>query len=437
MSEPRNAPVLDETEQEAQLGRLTHLFFFLCFAMVAAFVLWASFGRLEVVSSAMGEVIPSTQVKSVQHLEGGIIQEIKVREGDRVQQGQVLLSLEPVQTGANVEELQVRLTALTAEINRLEAEAEGREEIVFDPAFASTNAKLVQDTVNFFETRKKRFANQLAGQGAEIEQHRQQAAEIKTRIGNNQRTLSLLREQIGISNDLLKDKLTNRMTHLNLLKEEAAIEGRITEDRAALKRVDASAKQSTKKLEAIRHSFVEVAQEDLEEKRREVDELANRLRKFEDSLSRTELRSPVEGVVKTLHIVTIGGVVKPGDTVVDLVPAGDRLIIEARLPTQDVGWVQPGQKALITLASADAQRFGDLEGEVLTISPDAVEDQDGVPFYRVRIATPQDHFERDGVRYSLVPGVQVASSILTGERSVMAYLMDPFLSATRRALRER
>ncbi len=141
--------------------------------------------------------------------------------------------------------------------------------------------------------------------------------------------------------------------------------------------------------------------------------------------------------MKSLYVATIGGVVAPGATVADVVPAGDKLIIEAQLPTQDIGYVRPGQKALVMLASSDAIRFGSLKGNVVHVSPDAIENNDGVPFYRVRITTERDFFERNGVKYRLVPGVQVMCSIRTGQRSVLAYLTDPFLGSFQTALRER
>ena len=273
-------------------------------------------------------------------------------------------------------------------------------------------------------------ANKVAQQERKID-------EVMARLKNNRHRLTLLSEQIGISEQLLKEKLSNRMQHLNLLKEAAGLKGKIGEDKAALRRITSARKEALNKLGSIRDAFREKAQEDLEKKRRQFEVFSNRLRKYEDSLKRTVLRSPVDGIVKTLYVVTIGGVVGPGATVVDVVPAGDRLIIEAKLPTQDIGYVHPGQTVLVMLASSDAIRFGNLKGEVIQVSPDAIEAADGMPFYKIRIAIEKDFFERRGVIYRLVPGVQVMCSIRTGQRSVLAYLMDPFLGSFQTALRER
>ena len=422
-------------EDDGERG--THLFFALCTALVAAFFAWSYFGKLDVVSVALGEVIPSSQVKSIQHLEGGIVREILVREGDAVKQGQPLVNLEPLASGADVEELNARVTSLRAEIARLEAEVQGADAPVYPDDIRRDPPELVKEATAFFNTRVSLAKNQLAGQRQQVAQQERKIDEVMARLKNNRHRLTLLSEQIGISEQLLKEKLSNRMQHLNLLKEAAGLKGKIGEDKAALRRITSARKEALNKLGSIRDAFREKAQEDLEKKRRQFEVFSNRLRKYEDSLKRTVLRSPVDGIVKTLYVVTIGGVVGPGATVVDVVPAGDRLIIEAKLPTQDIGYVHPGQTVLVMLASSDAIRFGNLKGEVIQVSPDAIEAANGMPFYKIRIAIEKDFFERRGVIYRLVPGVQVMCSIRTGQRSVLAYLMDPFLGSFQTALRER
>jgi len=432
-----NALLEHSDEELNEADRITHLFFVLCVLLVVAVASWTYFGRLDVVSTAVGEVIPSTQVKSVQHLEGGIVREIMVREGDKVKRGQPLINLEPISSGADVEELRLRLSALSVDIIRLNAEAEGRSSLTFSMEQIQLNADLVQETTAFFTTRQRRLKNQLDGQREKITETKEQIEEITVRIRNARERLKLVNEQIEISVNLMKDQLTNRMRHLDLLKEASSIKGNISEDRASLRKAEAAHKGAQKRLDSIHDSFVEKASEELETKRRSHEEFSSRVRKFEDSLRRTVLRSPVDGVIKTLHVVTVGGVVAPGGTVVDVVPAGDRMIIEAKLPPQDIGYVHSGQTALVTLASSDANRFGNLTGEVVQVSPDTIETADGQVFYKVRIATEKDFFQRGEARYNLVPGVQVTTSIRTGERSVLAYLVDPLMSSARMAMRER
>jgi len=418
-------------------GAASHLLLALCLLAVAAFAAWSYFGRLDVVSDAVGEVVPSSQVKAIQHLEGGIVREILVREGDRVKSGQALVVLEQTASDADVQELVVRMTALRVDVARLEAELSGAKRINFRKAFAASHKALVDEARKRFKTRISRIDNEIAAQRQLITQRREEVREISARIDKRRKSLVLLKEQIAISEELMKEDLTNRMLHLNLLKEETSLVGGVAEDEAALKRVEAGVSEARAQTSALRHQFNETVRQELDTKRRSLDEFAERMSKLQDNLARTTLRSPVDGVVKSLHVATVGGVVRPGDDVVDVVPAGDRLVIEAKLPAQDVGYVAPGQLAKVTLASADAIRFGRIEGRVAHISPDTLTTEDNVPYYKVRVETAVDYFERRGARYSLVPGVQVICSIQTGKRSVLEYLLDPFLGAFQSAMQER
>ena len=165
--------------------------------------------------------------------------------------------------------------------------------------------------------------------------------------------------------------------------------------------------------------------------------MSQREQKFDDNLARTILRSPVDGVIKTLYITTVGGVLRAGQTVVDVVPVDDRLIVEAKLQTQDIGYVKAGQSALIKLTSADALRFGGMDGIVTNVSPDTLINEQGTPYYKVRIETINDRFQRGDLQYRLFPGMQVIASIRTGDRTVIEYLIDPFLNTISGAMGER
>ena len=421
---------------ELNISKETHLFLLTLIGVVAAFVIWSMIGRLDVVSFAVGNVVPSSQVKTVQHLEGGIVADIMVREGDRVKRGQPLLALESTASGADVQELNVRIVSLTADVARLQAEVRG-EEIAFPEGFVEEHPALARQTTAMFDNRRTQFINDMATQDALMNQRLRESDEIRARLANTRQKLKLLQEQVGISEELLKDDLTNRMLHLNLLKEVANLEGMISEDNAALNRLASAFEQERLNKDSIEGRFRIEARKDLDEKRRSLDEFKNRVRKFEDSFKRSVLVSPVEGVVMTLHVVTRGGVIQPGSAVVDIVPVGDAMVVEAKLAPQDVGYVHVGQTARVRLASGAGARFDPLEGTVSNVSPDTVETKDGSTFYKVRIKTDVDYFESKGQRYQLVPGVQVMCSIVTGTRSVMEYIASPFLGSFKTALQER
>jgi len=204
-----------------------------------------------------------------------------------------------------------------------------------------------------------------------------------------------------------------------------------------VERAEAAVKETRRKLEETEHGYLSLVGKELKEAREQLEELSSRIRKYDDSLQRRVIRSPVDGIVKTLHIVTRGGVVTPGMTIMDIVPAGDKLVIEAHLPIGDVGFVSRGQQALIQIASPDARRFGKLEGTVTHVSPDAFTTDEGKMYYTVRIDTEQDRFEKNGQAYMLYPGVLVQVFIHIGRRSVLAYLLDPFLVTLDNSLQER
>tara|TARA_B100000674_G_scaffold476674_1_gene471128 strand:- start:1870 stop:3180 length:1311 start_codon:yes stop_codon:yes gene_type:complete len=418
-------------------GPTTHWLLALCVTTCLGFFTWASFFTLDIVSLASGEVIPSTQIKSVQHLEGGIIRKILVSEGEQVKSNQELIVLEPTQSGADVGEIRVRLLSLKFEIIRLEAEIKGVDILSFEDHLIAENPKMVEQTLARFISRKKSLQSRINSQAETIAQRSQEIKEISSKIKNLNQNLLLMKEQIAISEELLKEDLTNRYNHLDLLKEAGGIQGRIEEYSSTLNRARSALKEAQANMDGILTAFREESGKQLEEARLSYSELSQREQKFDDSLARTILRSPVDGVVKTLHITTVGGVLRAGQTVIDVVPLDDRLIVEAKLQTQDIGYIKVGQPASVKLTSSDALRFGGINGSVTNVSPDTLITEQGKPYYKVRIETEKDRFQRGELQYRLFPGMQVIASIHTGNRTVLEYLIDPFLNTMSDALGER
>ena len=453
-------------QTKRQSGKLKHhLFLALLLLFVASFVYWSANSNLEIVSVAEGEVKPEGETKSIQHLEGGIVKEILVAEGDKISKGKSLIILESTLSDANAKELQARLDFLTIQIIRLKTEAEGADRIRFPEKLGNKNRELIHQEKELFMARQKRLLNEIKiaservnqrGQNieetkAEVMATKAEIDETKARLKNNRNSHKLIEEQIAISEDLLKDDLTNRYNHLNLLKEANLLKSNIEEDEAVLLRHaavltryeaalarQASSVRDTKSLKKnIRLMFSQEVRAKLEENQKEFRETRERLRKARDSLKRTVLRSPVDGVVKKLRIVTKGGVVSPGGKVIDIIPLEDGLVIEARLPPYDIGYISIGQKGTIRLKSSDAIRFGNIAVKVIHISPDTFAEANGSAYYKVILEPEVNYFEKRSSRYNLVPGVEVVSSIHTGERSVLKYIFEPFLTSVDSALQER
>lgn len=436
--------------QPPTIDRTTKSFFYLCVILCVSFGVWASIAPLDIVSDAVGEVVPSSKVKRVQHLEGGIVSRINVREGDLVDVGQTLVELEATASDSTVEEISVRIASLKIQIHRLETESKWFEgdkgadpvdpySVQLDyPADLDTELpELVGQAKELYETRQERFVNDVKSQQETVKQRQQDVREISIRIRNQRNSLEYLREQIKISEDLLKDKLTTRYKHLGFLKEESNLISRIEEDEASLLRAKSHLEESRKELEQVAGTYHEEVQEELRRSRRELLEFSQRLRKTSDSLDRTVIRAPAKGIVKSIYIMGTGEVVQPGMTVLDIVPAGDKLVVEAHLALGDVGYVEQGQRATVKLATGDARMFGNLEGVVKQISPDAITTPEGETYYRVLVETASDRFEKDGMKYQLYPGMRLLVGIKTGERTVLEYLVYPYFDTLYKGMQER
>jgi adhesin transport system membrane fusion protein len=432
-----STPDTSSSSVPPSIKRHTHLFFILCVLIFASALTWAWIGELDIVSMALGQVVPSSKVKTIQHLEGGIIQEILVKEGQEVDVGQPLVELEETASGASVEEIRLRILALRTDIARFTAESREAGEIAFPADLQRSHPELVQQAQEQFVTSRRRHTSQLAEQTEHIRQRQQDITRIEDRLVHNSQSLKLLNEQIAISEELLKDNLTTQYKHLNFLREKAELDGRMQEDRSELKKARSALAGAREKRSVLKQQFREKAGERLHQARQELKEFEQRLKKFSDTLKRTIIRSPVNGIVKTIYLVTTGGIVLPGKPILDIVPKDDSLVVDARLPIRDIGFVQTGQKAVIRLASRDARYFGSIKGKVTRISPDAYAAQDGETFYTARIETAARSFTSNGHEYRLYPGVQVVAYIHTGKRTVLEYFIEPYLNTLDQALQER
>jgi len=432
LGRPPEGEVIDD-----RLDPITRIFFWAFSITCISFIIWMNVGTLDIVSMTQGEVIPSSQLKTIQHLEGGIVRAISVKEGQAVKKGQPLVELERTGSDADVSELSVRLNSLAVDIVRLQAEAEGKTAPVYSDEMKSKFPNLVKQALTRSSGRRKAYEAKIASHKQLIQQRKSEINEISARLSSRRSSLKLLKEQLAMSKGLLESKLTTRYEHLALMQRSSELGGEIQSDQAALNRSKAALAEARAQTENNRESYQDEAREALDASRLEFRELSQRLRKFEDSLTRTVLRSPVDGLVKTLYVATIGGVVKAGDIVVDIVPGDDRLIIEAKLPTQDIGFIQPGQTAVVKLTSADAARYGSLDGTVVSVSPDTILSPEGAPYYKVRVETDQSFFQRGKWKYQLYPGMQLMANIRTGERTVFQYLFDPLIAGMGDSMQER
>ncbi len=404
---------------------------------LAALLAWAAFAPLDVATSAPGEVGPASRVKAIQHLEGGIVAEILLTEGERVTKGQPLFRLDPTRAQAEVSELTRRLTSLRVDTARLTAEIANAAVPAFDEETTRTLPDVVAAALDLFNSRRERLTHEFRIQAQVVAGKTGELEEARVRMRNNRRALEIVTTQVTISENMLSKDLSNRMSHLEQLRQQQALRTLVDSDQAAIPRLEAALEEARERLAWVRGSAAEQARRELATARQQHDELSQRMQTLRNVEDRTVLRAPVDGIVKSVAVTTEGGVIQPGQTLAELVPAEDRLVIEARLPVQDIGYVHSGLPVRIVLNSGDASAYAPLNGRVERVSPDATVTNDGHSFYRVRVIPDQNAFDVSGRPYQLYPGMQVTCSVLIGRRTVLEYLLSPWTNAMRFAFQER
>lgn len=428
---------LDKERKEYDVPHSTHVFFILLVALFALFIAWSLVFKVDVASNSEGEVVPSSQVKKVQHLEGGIIDKILVQEGDRVKKGQILVVLSPTSSSADLDQLHLRITSAKVDIIRLETELAGGKTLNFPEDFMKKHPKIINESRKLFLINNEKYQHDYTIQYEKLQQKKREVKTDAIRFKHLKDELALLQQQVKISSDLLKENITSRYNHITLQREAKGLEGRVIMAQAELEQARSTLSEADNILKSFVASMKKEMVKRIEQTHRDLNEYLEQLEKYNDTYSRTLIKSPVDGVVRQMYIVTQGAVVPPGGTILDILPINDTLIIESKLPIADIGYIYIGQRTKIMLASADASRFEPLEGTVFYISADAIKDEDGNSFYKVKIKTNKTYFQKDEHRYQLYPGMKVSVAIITGRRSVMNYIFQPVLGTFSSSLHER
>ncbi|MDJ0896113.1 MAG: HlyD family type I secretion periplasmic adaptor subunit [Alphaproteobacteria bacterium] len=403
---------------------------------VCAFVGWTMWAQIDEVAIAVGEVKPQGRTKVVQHLEGGIIQEILVSEGDAVSPGDVVVRLDLAAEGINREDILVQLDGLALKRTRLQAEASGAE--------LSLPEELVQRLPDVAASERQSFQARAARQNSvlsvieeQIRQRESELRELEARRRAVAQDYALSRERFEISESLLVDGLTSRMEHLQLQRDLKRLSGEIAVIKQAMPRARASIEEGKARLVQERDRFRDEIADEMSEVELAIARSRELLQRATRQIQRADIRSPTNGVVKNMRYNTIGGVVRPGEPIMDIVPSEDSLIIEARLHPVDRGYVRAGQDATVKISTYDFVRYGSLDGSVQQISADTIVDQDGQPYYRVIVATDRAYLGENEGSLPISPGMQATVDIHTGQRTVADYLVRPVLKLRHEAFRER
>jgi adhesin transport system membrane fusion protein len=405
--------------------------------MILVFVIWAKSAVLDEVTRGMGQAIPSQHVQVIQNLEGGILDAILVSDNQIVEKGDVLVRLDNTMAASQFREAFAKSLEHEAAIARLEAEANQKSEITFPKRVLENDPQIAADQRVIFDARKKQIDLEIKILLSEFDQKKQEIEEVKGRRKGLKKNLALAVEQKDIAEPLMKKGLYSRVDFIKLERDVVRLRSEINVLGRSLPRMQQEADEARKKMEQRRAESGSVALEEISRRRVELNSLKEILAAGEDRVKRTDVRSPVRGSVKQIIINTIGGVVRPGDPILEIIPLDDTLLFEVRIRPADIAFLYPGQKAKIKITAYDFSIYGGMEGVVEQISADTIQDDRGEYHYRVKLRTKTNAITYRGSKLPIIPGMTASVDILTGKKSVLDYLLKPILKASQNALRER
>jgi adhesin transport system membrane fusion protein len=406
-------------------------------ALVAATAAWAAWAIVEEVATGLGRVIPSQQMQVVQSLEGGIVRELTVREGDKVEKDQVLMRIDDTGFASRFGEINQRRLASLAEIARLEAEAQGDNTIKFGDEVKANAPQAIASETDAFAARAQKLQAEIELLNQQLLQRRQELAEIDAREAKLDAELGPLQSELSINRQLAKSGNVARVDVLRIERQIAELQGERAVVIAAKPRVRAAAAEAQQRIDGAANAFRAQARERLSVMRSDLAVIEESIKAAKDRVVRAAVRSPVKGVVNRLSVTTIGAVVQPGQALLEIVPADDTLLVEARVRPKDVAFIRPEQAATVKITAYDYLVYGSLAGKVLRISPDTIRDERGEPYYQVIVQTGRNFLGGEESPLPVMPGLLATVDILTGEKSVMSYLLKPILRVRKEALRER
>nr|WP_321258638.1 HlyD family type I secretion periplasmic adaptor subunit [uncultured Pseudodesulfovibrio sp.] len=404
--------------------------------LIIIFVIWAKLAVLDEVTRGFGRVIPSQRIQEIQNLEGGILSELYVHEGQTVDKGDILCRLHNEQAASYYRDAFGKAMEHRAAIARLVAEVEDRDP-VFDDELKKEAPQLVNDQLRISRAQQQQLKIELSLLQDQYEQKQQEVSEMAGRKRQLQRSLEVALKQRNIAKPLVEKQIHSELDYLALEQRVVELRGDVEALALGIPRVKRAAKEALGRIEQRKAEFRSQALEEINERRLELNSITENLSSGGDRVTRTDVRSPVKGIVKHIMSNTLGGVIRPGESIMEVVPLDDTLLVEAEIKPSDIAFLHPGQKAQVKITAYDFSIYGGLEGTVENISADTIEDEKGENHYLVKVRTKQNAIVYRGQRLPIIPGMTAGVDVLTGKKSVLDYLLKPILKAKQNALRER
>ncbi|KHS87902.1 HlyD family type I secretion periplasmic adaptor subunit [Pectobacterium brasiliense] len=400
------------------------------------FILWAGLANIDEVTRGDGKAIPSSRLQKIQNLEGGIITEVFIREGQVVNPGDPLLRLDDTRFASNVGETEADRLALLSRIERLNAEINGQE-LVLSEEITTQAPKIAAGEKELYNSRRQQLHNEISGLEEQLIQRQQELRDFSAKEIQFRNSLGLLQQEIKMSEPLIAEGAISKVEVLRLRRAEVETRGQLDSIKLSIPRAESAIKESENKIEETRSRYKSEALSQLSEAQTSLNKIEATGKALEDRVNRTLVVSPVRGIVQQVLVNTIGGVIQPGSDLVEIVPLDDKLLVEAKIRPQDIAFLHPGQDAIIKLTAYDYTIYGGLKGQLEQISPDTVTDKEGNSFYIIRLRTDKNYLGSADKPLLIIPGMVASVDIITGKKTILSYLLKPIIRAKAEALRER
>lgn len=404
--------------------------------VIVMLLIWASLAHVQEVTKGDGKVIPSRQLQVIQSLDGGVVSEILVREGQVVEAGQLLLKIDETRATSGVRESAAQGFALRARSARLRAIAEGTA--FKPPSMSNANDaeenRILEEERRLYENRMSELNTMVAINRQQLQQRQQELSEMKARKSSAERSMSLNQQELNKTKPLLATGAVSDVDILRLDREVSRSRGEVEQASAQISRVLASIGEAQRKIQETELTFRNEARRDMADVMGKLNALNEGAVALLDKVDKSQVKSPVRGRVQRLLANTVGGVVSPGKDILEIVPLDDQLVLEAKVMPRDIAFIHPNQQATVKFTAYDFSIYGGLDAKVENISPDTTVDEKGNAFYLVRVRTAKPNFNE---KMPIIPGMTAEVDILTGNKTVMSYLLKPVLKARAYALSER
>ena len=444
-SEDLNFVNILHSQKNAKIDQKVLVLFFAIFVFFFGAFIWAYFSQIDELTRGEGKVIPSEKIKTIQSLDGGIISEILIKEGSIIKEGQPLMKIDTTRVEASLEENKQTYYHLLVTKERLELESKldlTKEipEIKYSDAVIENANLFAMNDRKLFDSRMEELQSTIKTFKIQLKQKEQEINELNSKSSQLKISIALVAEEAKTMELLVEKKSKSKVDLLKIKRELAQLEGELQATYASIPRAKYAIEEAQNKIVEKLKIFKSEASNELQKINTEIKKYESKLVADEDKLDKTVLISPVDGIVKQINVNTIGGVVKSGMYLIEIVPQSDILLVEAKIDPKDIAFINPNQKAIVKITAYDFSIYGGLEGKIVEISADSIEeknDKKQTSYYKVVIKTEQNYLEKNKQKLPIIPGMITTVDIITGKKSILDFLLKPILKTKANSLHER